>query len=137
MSRRVWLAALALVSAAACDDGNETSSPCDLADAEMVGRFFAGTVAEGVEGDFFNCDFEIEDGPVHSVTVFDYGEANDWSSVRRGLVDNRGGVTDVDDLGNEAFYPNDTGARRSWWSEPTTGSSRSPCSRVSRSPRSR
>jgi hypothetical protein len=46
MSRRVWLAALALVSAAACDDGNETSSPCDLADAEMVGRLFEETVSK-------------------------------------------------------------------------------------------
>lgn len=111
MSRPVWLAGLVLVSVAACDDGSEISSPCDLADTEMVGRFFEGTVAEGVEGDFFNCDFEIEGGPVLTVTVFDYGEADEWSSIRRGFVDNRGDVTDVDDLGDEAFYPNDTGAR--------------------------
>jgi hypothetical protein len=111
MSRRIWLAGLVLVSVVACDSGNEISSPCDLADAEMVGSFFEGTVAEGVEGDFLNCDFAIEGGTVLAVTVFDYGEADDWSSTRQGFVDNRGGVTDVDDLGEEAFYPNDTGAR--------------------------
>ena len=111
MSGRVWLAGLVLVSAAACDDGSGITSPCDLADTELVGRFFEGTVAEGVEGDFFNCDFTIEDGPVLTVTVFDYGEADDWSTTRQGFVDNRGGVTDVDDLGDDAFYPNDTGAR--------------------------
>lgn len=109
MSRRLWLAGLALV--VACDGGSEISSPCDLADAEMVGNHFEGTVAEGVEGDFFNCDFEIEGGPVLAVTVFDYGEADDWSSTREGFVDNRRGVTDVDDLGDEAFFPNDTGPR--------------------------
>jgi len=111
MSRRIWLAGLVLVSAVACDGGNEIASPCDLADAEMVGEFFEGTVAEGVEGDFFNCDFAIEGGTVLAVTVFDYGEADDWSSTRQGFVDNRGGVTEVDDLGDEAFYPTDTGAR--------------------------
>ena len=111
MSRRIWLAGLVLVSAVACDGGNEISSPCDLAEAEMVEEFFAGTVAEGVEGDFLNCDFAIEGGTVLAVTVFDYGEADDWSATRQGFVDNRGGVTDVDDLGDEAFYPNDNGAR--------------------------
>lgn len=111
MSGRVWLAGLVLVSAAACNDGSEISSPCDLADAEMVGRFFEGAVAGGVEGEFFNCDFEIEGGgPVLTVTVFDYGKADDWGSTRQGFVDNRGGVTDVDGLGDEAFHPNDTGA---------------------------
>jgi hypothetical protein len=111
MSRRIWLVGIVLVLVAACDGGNEISSPCDLADAEMVGSFFEGTVAEGVGGDFFNCDFAIEGGPVLTVTVFDYGEADDWSATRQGFVDNRGGVTDVADLGDEAFYPNDTGAR--------------------------
>jgi len=111
MSRRIWLVGIVLVAVVACDSGNEISSPCDLADAEMVGSFFGGTVAEGVEGDFLNCDFAIEGGPVLTVTVFDYGEADDWSSTRQGFVDNRGGVTEVDDLGDEAFYPDDTGAR--------------------------
>jgi hypothetical protein len=107
----VWLFGLALACLGACGDDGEISSPCDLADAEMVGSSFAGTVSEGVEGDFFNCDFEVEGGPVFSVTVFDYGDADGWDSTREGFVDNRSGVTDIDGLGDRAFYPNDTGAR--------------------------
>jgi len=111
MPGRVWLVGLALACLAGCGGGDEISSPCDLADAEMVGSVFGGTVAEGVEGEYFNCDFEIEGGPVLSVTVFDYGNVEGWDSTRQGFVDNRGGVTDVEGLGDEAFFPNDTGAR--------------------------
>jgi hypothetical protein len=109
--RRAWLFGLVIASLAACGDDGEISSPCDLADAEMVGSSFAGTVSEGVEGDIFNCDFEIEGGPVFSVTVFDYGDADEWDSTRQGFVDNRSGVTDIDGLGDQAFYPNDSGPR--------------------------
>jgi len=111
MPRRVWLFGLVLVCLGACGDDGEISSPCDLADAEMVEASFAGTVSEGVEGEFFNCDFAVEGGPVFSVTVFDYGDADGWDSTRQGFVDNRSGVTDIDGLGDRAFYPNDTGTR--------------------------
>jgi len=77
----------------------------------MVQAVFGGTVAEGVEGDFFNCDFKIEGGPVLGVTVFDYGSSDAWDSIRQGFVDNRSGVTDIEELGDGAFFPDDTGAR--------------------------
>lgn len=114
MRNRHWILVAAVAILIACggsDGGGGISSPCDLADAELVGSAFAGTVAEGVEGEFRNCDFEIEGGPVLSVTVFDYGNSDGWDSTREGYVDNRGGVTDVDALGDGAFFPNDTGAR--------------------------
>jgi hypothetical protein len=111
MPRRLWLFGLVLACLGACGDDGAISSPCDLADAEMVEASFAGTVSEGVEGDFFNCDFEVEGGRVFSVTVFDYGDADGWDSTRQGFVDNRTGVTDIEGLGDRAFYPNDTGAR--------------------------
>ncbi|HSK07615.1 MAG TPA: hypothetical protein VK990_08865 [Acidimicrobiia bacterium] len=111
MPGHLWLFGLVLVGLGACSDEGEISSPCDLADAEMVGASFAGTVSEGVEGDFSNCDFEVEGGSVLSVSVFDYGDADGWDSTRQGFVDNRSGVTDIDGLGQRAFHPNDTGAR--------------------------
>jgi len=113
MRIRRWILAAPVATLVACGGGGSggISSPCDLADAELVGSAFAGNVAEGVEGEFRNCDFEIEGGPVLSVTVFDYGSSDGWDSTREGYVDNRGGVTDVDGLGDGAFFPNDTGAR--------------------------
>jgi hypothetical protein len=111
MPSRRWLVGLVVASVAACGGGNGIASPCELTDAEMVQAVFGGTVAEGVEGDFFNCDFEIEGGPVLSVTVFDYGSSDAWESIRQGFVDNRSGVTDIEELGDGAFFPDDTGAR--------------------------
>jgi hypothetical protein len=90
--------------------GGEISSPCDLADAEMVRSVFGGTVAEGVEGEARNCDFVIEGAPVFGVDVFYYGSADGWDSTRQGFEDNRGGVTDVEGIGDAAFFPGDTGA---------------------------
>jgi hypothetical protein len=90
-------------------DGGSVSSPCDLADAALVGQHFTGTVAAGVEGEARNCSFDIEGGDVLSVTVFYFGDASGWDGTRDGYVENRGGVTDIDGLADEAFYPNDAG----------------------------
>ncbi len=112
MHLRVWLVVLALLVAAGCGDGDgakEITSPCDLADARMVQAAFGGEVADGIEGEIRNCDFDIEGGPVLSVTVFEYGSADDWDATRDGFEENRGGVTEVEDMGDEAFYPNDAG----------------------------
>jgi hypothetical protein len=112
MRSRLWLIVL-LISVVACNgnSGGSISSPCDLADAELVESVFGGTVAEGVEGQARNCDFEVQGGPVFSVAVFYYGSADDWDSTRQGFEDNRGGVTDVEGIGDEAFFPGDFGAR--------------------------
>ncbi len=112
MWSRLWLIVL-LISVGACsgDSAGSISSPCDLADAELVESVFGGTVTEGVEGQARNCDFEVQGGPVFSVAVFYYGSADGWDSTRQGFEDNRGGVTDVEGIGDEAFFPSDFGAR--------------------------
>ncbi len=101
---------MALIAIVACGGGgNEVSSPCDLADAGMVQTAMGGTVTDGVEGEFLNCDFDIEAGSALGVSVYDYGNDNGWEGPRQGFVDNRGGVTDVENIGEAAFYPNDAG----------------------------
>ena len=113
-SSRIFVTALTLLAACGGDGGNggaDIDSPCDLTDAEQVQTLFGGTVAEGAEGDLNNCDFDIEGGLAPVVTVFEYGSADGWDGTRQGYVDNRNGVTDVDNLGDAAFFPNDVGAR--------------------------
>lgn len=94
-------------------NGNEDSatveSPCELADATMVQEVFGGTVAAGVEGPGRDCKFEISNGPVDDVQVFEFGPASQFDGVRSGYEDNRGGTTDVGGVGDEAFYPGDVG----------------------------
>ncbi|HVR78448.1 MAG TPA: hypothetical protein VMS99_08665 [Acidimicrobiia bacterium] len=113
MRWRLWLIVGVLAVIAACDGdgGGGVSSPCDLADAELVESVFGGTVAPGVEGAALNCDFAVEGGPVFSVAVFHYGSDDGWESTRQGFVDNRSGVTDVEGIGDDAFFPGDFGAR--------------------------
>jgi hypothetical protein len=112
-TRSLSLGAALLVLAACGGDGEggTVSSACDLADVEMVQSVFPGTFAEGVEGQARNCDFALEDGPVFSVSVFHYGSADGWESTRGGFEENRGGVTDVEGIGEAAYFPNDQGAR--------------------------
>lgn len=112
--RRLFLLSLTIVLiAAACGGdsggGGDVSSPCDLADGALVQSVFGGTVAEGTEGVARNCSFEIEGGPVESIDVFWFGPASGWDGTREGFVNNRGGVTDISGIGDEAFYPNDAG----------------------------
>ena len=113
MRRHILLYLSIALLVAACGGetggGGDVSSPCDLADAAMVQLVFGGTVAEGSEGEARNCNFSIEGGPVESVDIFWFGSASSWDGVREGYVDNRGGVTDVSGIGDEAFYPNDSG----------------------------
>lgn len=105
---------ITLVVIAACGVNGDTgrggiSSPCDLADADQVQAAFGGTVALGVEGEARNCTFDIVGGPVISVSVFEFGNADRWEPTRQGFVDNLGGVTDVEGMGDAAFFPNDSG----------------------------
>lgn len=91
--------------------GGAIASPCDLADAALVSQFFIGTVADGVEGSARNCSFAITGGEVGSVDVYYFGEASGWDGTKSGFEANRGGVTDVDGIGDAAYYPNDRGPR--------------------------
>lgn len=119
--RTRYLIILALFVMVACGDGSgedgsngnggssSVDSPCELADAAMVQEVFGGTVAEGVEGPGRDCNFQISNGPVDNVQVFEFGPAEQFEGVRSGYEDNRGGTTDVTGVGDEAFYPGDVG----------------------------
>lgn len=107
---RLRLLMAALLIATACGGGGANiDSPCDLADAALVQTYFEGTVADGAEGIARNCEFAIEGGLVDDVDVFDFGTDDRWDGTRSGFEDNRGGTTDVSGIGDEAFYPNDSG----------------------------
>jgi hypothetical protein len=116
-SRIATLLAVATLILTACggDDGtggngpDDIDSPCDLATAAMVEESFTGTSSEGVEGQARNCTFQIESGINDSVDVYYFGADSSWEGTRSGFEDNRGGTTDIPDLGDEAFYPNDAG----------------------------
>jgi hypothetical protein len=112
MRNRLVVCLLALV-AVSCSDGegggDTVSSPCDLADAALVQAYFSGTVSDGVEGEARNCEFDIEGGSVVSVSVFHFGSADGWEGTKSGYEDNRGGVTDVAGIGEDAYHPNDVG----------------------------
>lgn len=100
---------ITLVLLAACGGGGGVDSPCDLTDSTVVESVFGPTVSEGVEGEARNCSFEHEPGPVISIDVYHFGSDDGWDGTRSGFEDNRGGTTDVPGIGDEAFYPNDTG----------------------------
>ncbi|MGB5811053.1 MAG: hypothetical protein WBG86_11020 [Polyangiales bacterium] len=82
---------------------------CQLTDAPTVTSIFEGTASEGTPGTARNCRFEITGGEAQSVSVFFFGADSRWDGTRQGFEDNRGGTTDVLGIGDEAFYPNDTG----------------------------
>ena len=83
---------------------------CGFVDADMVTAAFEGTASEGVPQDDASCEFELTDGGVvREVDVFFFGDDSGWESVRGGFEDFRGGTTDVAGVGDEAFYPNDSG----------------------------
>ena len=56
-----------------------------------------------------NCTFTLVDGLVPTVEVFHYGSSAYWEGVKAGFEENRGGVTEVPGVGEEAFQPNDAG----------------------------
>lgn len=116
--RRSLVVVIAVI-ALACGNGEASSggadvsgtvdSACELADAAMVQQVFGGTVSQGVEGPGRDCNFQITNGPVDNVQVFEFGPAAQFDGVRSGYEDNRGGTTDVAGVGEEAFFPGDVG----------------------------
>ena len=83
--------------------------PCALVTPEEVASAFAASSASGEAGIARNCSFTIVDGVASSVEVFHYGPSSQWDGVKSGYEDNRGGVTDVAGIGDEAYQPNDVG----------------------------
>ena len=77
--------------------------------AESVAAAFDATSASGEPGVARKCTFTLVDGLVPTVEVFHYGSSTDWDGVKAGFEENRGGVTEVPGVGEEAFQPNDVG----------------------------
>lgn len=85
--------------------GTTVAQACDLTTPEIVAEVFGGTVSEGKAGPARNCDYEIHGGAAGGVSVYYYGTASEWDGIREGYADNRGPLTDVSDVGEEAFNP--------------------------------
>jgi hypothetical protein len=83
--------------------------PCVLVPAGTVAAIFVAASASGEPGIARNCTFTLVDGLVPTVEVFHYGSSTDWDGVKAGFEENRGGVTEVPGVGDEAFQPNDVG----------------------------
>lgn len=86
-----------------------TGLECALVPAGTVAAAFDATSASGEPGIARNCTFTLVDGLVPTVEVFHYGSSTDWDGVKAGFEENRGGVTEVPGVGDEAFQPNDVG----------------------------
>jgi hypothetical protein len=86
-----------------------TGLECALVPAGTVAAAFDATSASGEPGIARNCTFTLVDGLVPTVEVFHYGASTDWDGVKTGFEENRGGVTEVPGVGDEAFQPNDVG----------------------------
>jgi hypothetical protein len=86
-----------------------TGLECALVPAGTVAAAFDATSASGEPGIARNCTFTLVDGLVPTVEVFHYGSSTDWDGVKAGFEENRGGVTEVTGVGDEAFQPNDVG----------------------------
>jgi hypothetical protein len=97
----------AVATTASGEPGAE--DPCALVTPEVVASAFGAASASGAPGVARNCSYTIVDGVAPSVEVFHYGSASQWDGVRSGYEDNRGGVTDVPGIGEEAYQPNDVG----------------------------
>ncbi len=96
------------------DDPAEESSSgtrdgCELTSASVVEELSGGTVASQELDDFGVCTFVLEGAEVSSVFVSHYGTSAEWDAVVAGYEENRGPVTAVDGIGDEAFHPADTG----------------------------
>jgi hypothetical protein len=83
--------------------------PCVLVPAGTVASIFSATSASGAPGIARQCTFTLVDGLVPTVEVFHYGASSNWDLVKAGFEENRGGVTEVPGVGEEAFQPNDAG----------------------------
>ncbi len=88
---------------------SSTGLECALVPPETVAAAFDATSASGEPGIARNCTFTLVDGLVPTVEVFHYGSSTDWDGVKAGFEENRGGVTEVPGVGDEAFQPNDVG----------------------------
>lgn len=85
--------------------GTAVLQACDLTTPEIVAEVFGGTVGKEEAGPARNCDYEIHGGAAGAISVYYYGTAAEWEGIREGYAENRGPLTDVADVGEEAFNP--------------------------------
>jgi hypothetical protein len=83
--------------------------PCALATPEQVAAAFGATTASGEAGIARNCSYTLDGGITPTVEVFHFGASSGWDGVKAGYEENRGGVTAVAGVGEEAYNPNDAG----------------------------
>ncbi len=93
----------------AAPGGGGISSACDLTEPAAVADVFGGT-ATAEPGIARNCIYTLQGGSVKQVMVYYYGKASEWDGIRAGYEENRGPLTNVPGVGDEAFYPGDVGA---------------------------
>jgi hypothetical protein len=93
----------------AATEGGSTGMECALVPPDVVAAAFQGESASGEPGIARNCTFTVVGGLVPTVEVFHYGSSADWDGVKAGYEENRGGITTVSGIGEEAFQPNDVG----------------------------
>ncbi|MGH8949407.1 MAG: hypothetical protein ACRDXF_11160 [Acidimicrobiia bacterium] len=96
-------------TSAAAEEAASTGMECALVPPDVVAVAFAATSASGAPGIARNCTFTLVDGLVPTVEVFHYGSSMDWDGLKTGFEENRGGVTEIPGIGDEAFQPNDVG----------------------------
>lgn len=99
----------AVATTSTVGDTEAGADPCALATGEQVATSFGAASATGEPGVARNCHFTIEGGVAGSVEVFHFGSSAGWDGVKAGYEENRGGVTAIPGLGEEAYQPNDVG----------------------------
>jgi hypothetical protein len=86
-----------------------TEDPCALASPDEVAEAFGATSASGEPLVSRACSYALEGGIAPTVEVYHFGPASAWDGVKAGYEENRGGVNDVDGVGDAAYNPNDMG----------------------------
>jgi hypothetical protein len=83
--------------------------PCALATPEQVAEAFGASSASGEPTIARSCSYTLDGGIAPTVEVYHFGSSSGWDGVKAGYEENRGGVTDVDGIGEAAYNPNDMG----------------------------
>jgi hypothetical protein len=89
--------------------GGGVGGACDLTEPAEVAEVFGGTVGSEEPGIARNCTYAVQGPNGTTVAVYYYGDRAIWSGMKSGYADNRGPLTDVAGVGDEAFHPNDAG----------------------------
>jgi hypothetical protein len=97
-------------SGGASGGGGGVAGPCDLTEPAEVAEVFGGTVGAEEPGVARNCNYAVQGSNATTVAVYYYGDRAIWSGMKGGYAANRGPLTDVAGVGDEAFHPGDVGA---------------------------